>query len=757
MNKLRMTYLPILAVVGAQAPALAQESEFMLEGQEAVEKKEAPWNTQAELNYTSEVEVGAGYVSDDSFKFGEFNGLEEKGGFFIGNIDVNRRAPHDSDDVWHWRLWGVDLGLDTRSLFIKGGQQGKFKLFLGYDEIPHRVIDDGATPFLGAGSSNLTLPAGWVAGGDTRGMATLLGSLRPITIGTDRERFTLGAEGNLTRHWDLSATYKHEEKDGTRTIGGVIGFTGGNPRAAILPEPVNWSTDRFDVAVGYNNDRWRGKLQYSMWKFDNDGADLLLWDNPYSANPQWDRAAGFPTGRGGISGEPDNEAHQVLFSGAFDFTDTTQFRADLSWGEHKQDDTFVGYTVNPALNVPVPLPRNSLDGKIETTLINLEAISRPSPKLLLRGKYRYDNRDNKTPQDTYIYVGGDSQDQDGAPDSDRIRTNLPVSYKQNLFQLDGTYKAFRRTDLTLGYEYEQLDRTFSEVEKTKEHRIIGRLKTRWDSSSLKLQALWGDRNGSDPYDFAAQFRASFSPEHVASEGPPSLQWENLPGLRRVHIADRERGEFKARGMWMPTEMVSLGATLDIIRDDYNNSQFGVQQNDIDVFTVDVNYTPGRDMNVYGFYSYERSQIDQAGRSFSGTAKAAQSVDPNRNWFVFPDDTAHTVGAGATWAVIRNRLDVGVDYTYTKTEGDFDFTPGSALSAEPLPTLDTKLHRLRLYGTYNLKKNTALNIGYWYQKYDSTDWAFDNVVPNTLANVITLGESSPDYDSHVIWGSVSFKF
>ena len=111
-----------------------------------------------EEGYSGEVEIGAGYVSDSSFKFGEYNGLFEEGAYFIGNATARYRG----EDAEYMDLFIRDLGLETRSLGIEGGTQGKYKLFLRYDEIPHYISDTAVTPYLGTGSNTLTLPPRWV-------------------------------------------------------------------------------------------------------------------------------------------------------------------------------------------------------------------------------------------------------------------------------------------------------------------------------------------------------------------------------------------------------------------------------------------------------------------------------------------------------------------------------------------------------------------------------------------------------------------
>lgn len=106
----------------------------------------------------STVELGAGYVSRESFKFGEYNGLEKKGLYGIANVDLRGGGAYDSADPTRWRVTGNDLGLETRDLNAEYGRQGSFRLNFGYDELRKNRSDSYQTPYLGVGGNVLTLP-----------------------------------------------------------------------------------------------------------------------------------------------------------------------------------------------------------------------------------------------------------------------------------------------------------------------------------------------------------------------------------------------------------------------------------------------------------------------------------------------------------------------------------------------------------------------------------------------------------------------
>ncbi len=69
------------------------------------------------------VDVGAGSVSDKSAKFGDYTGLNKKGGYFIGGASASYRGK----DADYWRFDASNLGLDSRSVDAEGGQQGKLQ------------------------------------------------------------------------------------------------------------------------------------------------------------------------------------------------------------------------------------------------------------------------------------------------------------------------------------------------------------------------------------------------------------------------------------------------------------------------------------------------------------------------------------------------------------------------------------------------------------------------------------------------------
>ncbi|HET6603174.1 MAG TPA: MtrB/PioB family decaheme-associated outer membrane protein [Xanthomonadaceae bacterium] len=702
------------------------------------------------------VEIGAGWVSDDSFRFGRYNGLQSEGGYGVLSLEYLQRGPYDGDDATYLHVSLSDLGLETREAAIEYGRQGVFEVRAGYDGMAIYRSDSARTPFNGAGGTRLTLPADWVPGSNTAGMTNLLPSLRGVSLEQHRQRASIGFDRHLAGAWTFSTDYSEEDRSGLKSIGGVIGNSGGNPRAVLLPEPIDYRTRQIEATASYAAPRTQLQLRYHASLFDNSNAGLV-WQNPYSAISGWDPTAGFPDGFGQLALPPDNEFHQVSASGGYDFGRATRLTADLALGRMTQDDDFLPYTVNPALAAGIvqPLPRSSLDGQIDTAVFNLRLSSRAGSQLHWNASYRYDDRDNQTPRDEYVYIGGDSQQQDARLESSRRRFNEPYSYRDQRLRLDGGYRfSGGGGRLTGAAEHRRTERTFSEREEAREDTFkLGYSNHFTDRFGLSARLSRADRSGST-YHGEEPFHSSYSPDYVATV---SGGWENIPGLRKFHQADRDRTQYALTAQFTPSERWALSLDAQRTADDYDASEFGLQEADIRALTLDASYTPSTAWSAHAWYSRENLDFDQDGQSIQGGGnRIPSSEDPGRAWSAAHRDRVDSAGAGFDWWPIERRLRLGADLLHVRSRGDIDVVTGAALSSAPLPTVETRLRSLGLRGSYRLRHNLALNLRYWYEYYDSSDWALD-IPENQLANVILLGESSPDYRVHVVTASVTFTF
>lgn len=745
--------LALAAALLAPAAALAQEDEFSLD-EPVAPPPDPAWVVEL-TEIRSVFEFGLGYLSDDAFRFGRYRGLAEQGGYGVLRIDYLRRGPYDGERADYVRVQADRLGLRSREATVDVGRQGDYRVRAEYSAIPTRR-GLARTPFTGVGSSRLDLPADWVGGGSTAAMTRLLPSLGEFELEIERRRFGLGLSKLLPGHWELSAGFRNEDREGVKSLGGVFGNSGGNPRAALLPEPIDYDTREFDAVARYSGRRSQFELRYYLSDFDNANA-ALVWPNPFSQIAGWSPTTGFPAGLGRIALPPDNRFHQFSALGGHNLSATTRISADIAFGRMTQDEAFLPYTINPAhaASIVQPLPRGSLDGRIDTTVANLRLSSRAGTRLHWTASYRYDDRDNRTPRDEYVYIGGDSQTQDAGATSSRRRFNEPASFREQRLRFDAGWRLDGRTRLSGSLERREIERTFSEREDAEEdilmlalHRGFG------ERVEAALTLSRADRSGST-YHGNEPFLSGYAPAYTATV--PG-QWENAPALRKFFLADRERDRAQLRVDVTPAAHWSLGFDGSYTDEDYHRSELGLTAARLRAYSTDLAWTPGEGWSFHGFYTYERFDYDQTGASISGGAvREAHAIDPARRWRARHRDEVDTAGIGFKWRPRPARYEFGGDLIHARSDGEIGLTAGSALTVAPLPPNTTRLDSLNLYGGWQLHERWAMRLRYWYERYRSTDWALDGVAANQLANVILLAEESPDYRAHVIELSLAYRF
>ncbi|MBX9812125.1 MAG: MtrB/PioB family outer membrane beta-barrel protein [Burkholderiales bacterium] len=257
----------------------------------------------------------------------------------------------------------------------------------------------------------------------------------------------------------------------------------------------------------------------------------------------------------------------------------------------------------------------------------------------------------------------------------------------------------------------------------------------------------------------APFDESYSAQYIATL-PVGTQWDDHPLLRKFIYADRERDKFRFSLNASPHEMVSLQFRADYNQDDYKNSILGLTKTKSESYTVDASVTPKQNLTLYAYYTYDNYKSNQTGRSFNSTNKLALStpLTSTSDWFNTSDDRIDTFGVGfKVKELMGGKFDLGGDYTYSYGLGKINTAVGSALTAAPIPDLVSRFQSLQLYGTYKLQKNATLRRSLLHRKLRTDDWAWDSVNPNTMANVLSTGQLSPNYSVNVIGVSVSYKY
>jgi MtrB/PioB family decaheme-associated outer membrane protein len=703
-----------MTVIAAQAALAAMSTAALAQPIPTAEELTTPSST---------IEIGATYTSpsnkdrdgllvpnangnDTAYKFGEYNGLYKKGTTAIGNFDLRGGGAYDSSDPTRWRIQGRDLGLETRNINGEYGQQGTFRFKFGYDELFRARSDTYMTPYLGDGTTNLALPGNWIkptvpqasgtattntstsqnfrgldpVAGTANGLAngvvvpataaTLasqaatravdLGDYRNVNLSTKRQTTDLGFSYELNPRWSLAASVRHETKDGLKPLSVVSSQV--SEYAATLPDPIHQTTDQYTFSANFRDDKLFFTGEYYISDFKND-IKSVTWNDSSDLTKTATYAA-----------PPSNQFHQIALTGGYTITPTTRLVANASYARNTQNDPYV--TSGQNAQFPMGLPANSLDGLVVSTAFNLKLTSKPTKDFGLNAAYKYDDRDNKTPINTYYFQDANETKSGanafiaGQGSNLNMYANRPYSKKLNQVSIDGDYRVSKMQAIKVGVEANKIDRNCpgswidcADAPTAKEYTA----KFDWRGKlGSELEAKVGLAHAQRKVDYnedaflslvpyanviptlgagtgatssvyqylIANGMTGFGPNtgYVAETGQAAIFTPNgnivpqalygsrnnineLIGMRRFNMADRSRDKLRASLSWQANEKLSLQASADYLDDHYSHSVFGLLRSRGGALNFEGAYQPTEDLTASAFYTYEDRTSKSAGDAY----------------------------------------------------------------------------------------------------------------------------------------------
>jgi MtrB/PioB family decaheme-associated outer membrane protein len=441
--------------------------------------------TMALTQQDSSVELGVGYVGSNSYKAGEYNGLQKEGSYGVGNVDLRGGGSYDSEDATRWRIQANDLGLDSRDLSVEYGQQGNFRLRLDYDELRRNRSDSYQTPYQGAGSKTLSLPGNWVVPVVPRISATtpnarglspevaaapaivsgapasptspqkaasnaLLNAdapaFRKVEMSTQRKRTDVGFSVFVDPRWELKAGFRHEDKNGLKPMGAPSRQTGGDI-TAIIPDLIDQSTEQVDLAVHYTGEHSFLQMGYYGSYFSN-RVDGMTWQN-------WAKL-GAPN-INTMSSAPSNDFHQLNLTGGYDFSRSTRLVLDAALGRSTQNEHLMSDATTPVV------PVSAANAVVDSKTLSLKLTGKATPDLQLAAVYKYDARENHTPINTFQFSDNNQpiaplNSFNGAVVAQNANANTPNSKRLNKLALDADYRLGKGQFIKAGYDYQNTER-----------------------------------------------------------------------------------------------------------------------------------------------------------------------------------------------------------------------------------------------------------------------------------------------------------
>ena len=760
----------------APAPSAAQKN-----ADEAADE-EGEGDVKALICPENYFELGAMNVSKGAPKFGEYNGMSRSGGYGLGNFNVQGGSGYcQKGGNMRWQVTGKDLGTTSRSIGGTVGQQGLWSLGLNFDQLRHYTTTGFQTPYQGSPGSNVfLLPPSFgvvntTATGGTQSLTPAqLASFRSVNVYNQRENTSLTAGYNFNSEWSVKFDYKHLEMSGGKLISAatdpynltsVGGFNYGNQRISMLMNPTKSHTDNFNLAFNWVGDKAYGSVEYygSLYHDDYTG---LSWANPFVAGgtaaapdpaPGTLASGAFPLNT--MSTPPSNQFHQINLAGGYFFTPQTKLTGGLSFGINTQNASYDGtYTATP--NTAPGLPRNSLDGRVLTRHADAKLTHQFSQALNGSVGFKYNERDNNTPVGVYQFlnIGGSSA----------TATNAPMSNKREQVDAALTYRIDKRQRVDVGYSYDHISRwcnnalannaqgagnaayytvaSCAQVPKSTDNSVsLGYKLALLDSVNFSAGYTHSDRD-------ATVNPAFYNPMQSNSAGYENYGWMAwFQGSRREDL-------LKAGATWQLTEKFSLGLNGRYAKDDYYDSDLGVQNGKSGSINLSADYTPSENMSFGAYLGWQRRTRDM----LSGSDRNAMSP-PQNIWGNTLTDRDTTVGLYGKQKFMSGKLQFTEDLSWGEGRTGYNTTlvqniaPATGNSGAT-PDITSRMLQVRLTGSYALSKASTLTFGYMYQRLRSNDYYYNAYQYGfTPSSMLPTNQVSPHYSINVVYLLYRYTF
>ncbi len=744
---------------------------------------------------TRSVDFGVLYSSENSARFGQYNGLNTKGFYGLGGFDVRGGDGYDRDknSALRWKLNGSDLGTTSRNLGASVGEQGKWKFGIGYDELRHNITDTFQTPFLeDTGGNNFTLPSnfGGINSATGQPSANRLTPNQAYAFHTEKEYTTrrngsVGTSFSFTDQLSAQIDYNHLEQSGakligTGSLGSGINLLGGSTGRAegnsIIMNPTSYSTDNITAALNWVGDKSHLTAGYYGSLFHDD-YNSVSWQNPLTTGAS--RCVGINCYiNNTMSTAPSNSLHQANLSGGYDFSATTKLAGGFSYGYNKQNDSYAPtLIVQPIGNTPNPynmmqangLPVSSLNGVVETTHGDIKLTDKSFKDLNLSAGFKFDERDNRTDSNVYKYKNIANAAYTGV--------NTPYSNRKLQYEAAADYRLTKGQNLNLAYLHESIKRWCNGV--VGGAQCVSSPASEEDKISLTYRLKIIDAvNFNAGYSYADR-RADTS-NFLANAGDYALVTPvsgsafnagNYQGFVAYPYASRSQNVGKAGVNWQVTQKLDVALNGRYSYDDYN-AQLGVQNGQSAAVNVDTTYNYTSDGSLTAYWSWQNGQRNlTSGTTGNGTAAftPSQIVEPKNIWSNKLDDNSQAFGLLAKQAgLLGGKLEVLGDMSYSLNTTTYatqvpyntavSCSSSASLTCGIVSPIKNELISLKLTGNYKIFENGKLSLSYMYQKLNSNDYFYNGQQFGYTPNrVIPTGLQEQSYTANVVALSYNYKF
>jgi hypothetical protein len=544
--------------------------------------------------------------------------------------------------------------------------------------------------------------------------------------------------------WTFTGSYWSNRDEGNRAFGALNGFSSSTMNISELAEPIDYQTHNVELGAEYAGKGWSLALKYNGSFFHNN-VSTLVWDNPIHAilagtgttignaifggtcqdSATFTPASGIGPCRGRLDLYPDNQAHTISLTGTATLPLNTRFLATASYGWRLQDDHFLPFTINSCYTAaggvnPNPatgscrdanftalptISKNSLGGDMRPLMVNTTFVNNSLiTGLNLKAFYRLYDLSNHNNHISFPlgFVGNDR----GALTVDDTENELS-SYSKNTAGLEAGYNFTPWLTGKFNYSWDKMHRSGFETVNSNENTL---------GPTLDIKPLsW------------LLFRAKYSHSWRDSDASQNT-------LEMVYLGKRNRDKASIYTDITPLDNLTFYAGFEATADTYPNGSdaatqrnAGLQNNHNYSPSVGFLYSPLDWLRLFGDYNWDLNKWKLNMNNSTGVTSNGR-------------DRVNTFSLGSDMDIIKNLLGFRLQYTFSQGLSEISNRGGTGPAAVDYPNSISTWHELLARLEYQIHKNIALKVGYYFNALREKDPGVD-LMKQWMGDVIDPGETA----------------
>ena len=553
-----------------------------------------------------------------------------------------------------------------------------------------------------------------------------------------------------SRDFTVDGGFSSAGKTGHQPWGASFAFNVANE----VPLAIDHRTNDANAGLEWTRQRGMFRLGWNGSWFDN-SIKQLVWDNAFratSANPY--DPSGYSNGNGSAQGRmsvpPNNMLNSVNAFAMYKIRPRTTVNGTVAFTRMSQNDPLIPWTINPVINTPAVfaqfpalngLPRATAEAKVDGINAILNFTTRPSPRIGLTARYRYNDHANKTvPFNGTEYVRFDAVPEETGG------FNEQFDIKENLGDVNATFSVLPYTALRVGYGFDSFDRTGRAFSNMTDHIVRASVDTvgnQW----VTVRAM---------YEFTKRNGSGFSEDAIEDGG-------SQPGLRFFDEADRDRNRGTLLFVINPLDTVDVTFSLVAGNDTYKGPghEFGLLDNNNTAINAGINVYPTNTASFGANYGRDHYASNQKSRN-ANPPPDPQFTDPTRDWTLKNTENVNNFDLYLDLPKAIQKTNVRLTYDFSDSDNGFLFGGPRVASLTaagqfiPLPNVTNSWHRVAADVQYFFVPRVGVGVDYWYERLDVKDFNTLDIPgqPGT-PRIDYLGEISTGYGSRPYRGNTAF--